>query len=154
MDLHTEVTWESQANGTSKRKVGLVIEVIAPGELPTKHEPDGGPRDHESYVVEVPRSGSKGALPPKTYWPKVTGLQSASELSPEELLAATSDDPEPEPKPKARTRKAKPKAKVKTMPRRRIRFTGPPDWDAALRRGIQRGIKSGFLHLAGFLPPI
>lgn len=67
-----EVTWVSQAGGHSKRKQGVIVQVVRPGGSPNKSfgvSGGGLPRKSTSYVVKV---GSKH------YWPF------ASKLSPVE----------------------------------------------------------------------
>lgn len=72
------VTWRSQAQGASLIKAGKVVAVIPQGDRPTGIKGCGWPRNHESYIVEVPpKSGSKAK--PKAYWP-VVSLLKAGEL--------------------------------------------------------------------------
>jgi hypothetical protein len=67
------VTWISQAQGNTKRKDGIVVAYVAPGERPDRVAfPDlytgpgcGWGRDGESYVVAVGR---------KHYWPIASKL--------------------------------------------------------------------------------
>lgn len=78
------VTWSSQANGSAKRKTGIVVCVV-PANTPAhkwaiNHDDylasspafDGGmPRNHESYLVGIPRRGGRFKL----YWPRVRDLK-------------------------------------------------------------------------------
>lgn len=76
------VQWQSQAQGSVKEKVGQIILIIPAGADPFDRRGlaawkwmfDGGaPRDHESYLVEVPSKSDRGK--PKLYWPKVKNLR-------------------------------------------------------------------------------
>lgn len=67
--------WYSQSQGRATRKVGIVVQVVAPGERPVLDgRGAGGPRSHESYVVEVLR-GKTAKL--QRYWPVVSNLHQA-----------------------------------------------------------------------------
>ncbi len=75
------VSWISQAQGCTRKKVGEIVEVVPPGEYPDrdrflplyKGSGVGLCRDHESYVVEARQvSGRKTK---KIYWPRVNQLQ-------------------------------------------------------------------------------
>ena len=75
-----QVTWTSQAHGSTKSKTGKV-EQIVPRNTPVKTLTDeldapGYARDHESYLVRVPgkTSRSKGKL----YWPRAAALSPAN----------------------------------------------------------------------------
>lgn len=77
--LGDEVSWSSSANGSTKKKIGHVVEVIPAGVsvLTSKFrsELDAGsaPRKEESYVVCVgPKPSSRAK--PKYYWPRVSAL--------------------------------------------------------------------------------
>lgn len=68
-----EVTWTSQAAGSSKTKTGIIVALIPPrGIIPKAVRPPGAgwPRNHESYVVQV---GTQ------FYWPRVSHLLPARE---------------------------------------------------------------------------
>ena len=72
-----EVEWTSQAGGRTKKKVGVIVEVIHPGEIPEARAYSdlackgiGFWRDKESYVVAV-KDGKRAV---KHYWPRVKGL--------------------------------------------------------------------------------
>ncbi|MFF3704728.1 MULTISPECIES: hypothetical protein [Pseudomonas] len=69
------VTWLSSAGGSWKEKTGIVVKVVKAGESP-KVAGSGWPRDHESYVVEVPQ-GTTGKAKPRLYWPRATQLSPA-----------------------------------------------------------------------------
>ncbi len=86
MKLGDIVQWESQSSGTRWRKKGEIIAVVPPGGDPCnlpiaargnyKIMFDGGPRNHESYVVLVGGSEQQyGAL----YWPRVKHLELVGE---------------------------------------------------------------------------
>jgi hypothetical protein len=72
--LNDTVTWTSQAQGFSKTKEGIVAEVVAPNEMPTrekflhlyKNAGVGFPRNHESYVIMVKNT---------PYWPHANKLK-------------------------------------------------------------------------------
>lgn len=77
MTVFTEgdiVEWTSQAGGFTKTKRGMIVEVVAAGNLPSRERFTslhkgwgvGMPRDHESYVVKVGN---------KPYWPRVVNLE-------------------------------------------------------------------------------
>lgn len=67
------VSWQSQAQGTWKKKTGTVVEVVEPGHRPsTLLVNAGGPRKAVSFVVGVP-TGKQQKL--KFYWPVVTALK-------------------------------------------------------------------------------
>lgn len=76
------VKWMSQAQGCATVKYGVVLGVIpAGGDFPplaedgrVSHYGGGDPRNHESYLVEVP---SKKDGKPHLYWPRVSALESA-----------------------------------------------------------------------------
>ncbi|PKH21447.1 hypothetical protein CIG19_16760 [Enterobacterales bacterium CwR94] len=77
--LGDEVSWISSASGITKKKIGNVVDVIAPGvsvhKSKFKDDLDAStiPRKEESYVVCVgPRPGSRAK--PKYYWPRVSAL--------------------------------------------------------------------------------
>lgn len=72
-----QVYWVSQSAGVAKEKTGRVVEIVPAKLMPTtKVREVGGPRDHESYVVEVTPIGKRGQpLKPRYYWPRVSQLQ-------------------------------------------------------------------------------
>lgn len=67
MNVGTQVEWKSQAGGYEKKKVGVIVEVVPPGESP-KSELDGPgmARKTESYVVLVGKTN---------YWPIASKLR-------------------------------------------------------------------------------
>lgn len=78
-----KVQWTSSAHGSSKKKVGEVVEVLPPRVMPDfwSLKQEHGSRDayggghwryHESYIVLVPHHG-KGK--PTLYWPRVSALR-------------------------------------------------------------------------------
>lgn len=81
-----KVKWSSQAQGSWRTKTGTVVEVVSPGNLPTRERfvslytgaGCGSPRKHESYVVEVYANPEK-----KTgrsfYWPLANKLRIVTE---------------------------------------------------------------------------
>lgn len=81
LKLNEEVTWTSQAAGSVKTKVGVVVQVVAAGQLPDRDRfarlytgPGiGAPRKEESYVVKA-----GGRL----YWPRPNALRATGELGP------------------------------------------------------------------------
>ena len=81
-----KVTWSSQAQSYEKEKLGVVIEVVEPGQRPNRAEFEdlyrgsgcGFGRDHVSYVVRV-ATGKAGKGKPKHYWPRASALKPASE---------------------------------------------------------------------------
>lgn len=79
--LNNKVKWTSSSNGTTKTKVGVIVDVIPPkGRIAETHrefglEGYGLPRDHESYVVHV--AGKTAKAKGKRYWPLVNKLKAA-----------------------------------------------------------------------------
>lgn len=73
------VTWISSCT----RKEGVVVEVVPAGSYPQSmgRSKLGMHRDHETYVVKGGERGKRTAL----YWPRVSLLQKAGHLSPEEI---------------------------------------------------------------------
>ncbi|MDF6270000.1 hypothetical protein NLO40_08760 [Escherichia coli] len=74
-----EVIWSSQAGGSEKVKIGLVVEVIPAGSSVKKSrfaiflDAPGMARSEESYIVCVgPKPGSRAK--PKYYWPRTSAL--------------------------------------------------------------------------------
>jgi hypothetical protein len=72
--LGYQVTWTSQAQGTSKTKCGTIVAVVPAGSDPAAYvpgtfslDPTGVARDHESYLVHVPGRN-------RLYWPVVSRL--------------------------------------------------------------------------------
>lgn len=63
------VEWSSQSGSYSKKKTGVVEQVIPSGCRPTDVRRCGFARDHESYVVKVRN---------KLYWPRVSALSMAA----------------------------------------------------------------------------
>lgn len=73
------VNWKSQAQGCAKWKWGRVVAIIPAGERPTSIKGCGWPRNHESYIIEVPpKTGSKAKS--KAYWPVVSLLIGDGEM--------------------------------------------------------------------------
>lgn len=84
-----EVRWSSQAAGFAKEKRGVVVkvvpantwlkEVIKPLDARSRYtvrtDFAGLPRDHESYLVEVPGPTEKAKK--RLYWPRASGLAKA-----------------------------------------------------------------------------
>lgn len=66
------VSWESQAGGYSKKKIGTVVEVVPASHFPQMMGGVGGLRHHESYVVSVIHSPT---TKPERYWPLVRNLR-------------------------------------------------------------------------------
>lgn len=76
------VSWISQSRGTALKKVGQIVDVIPPGEVPDELKWPalyrdgrllGSRRKKISYIVKVaPPAGSSAA--PKFYWPRTEGL--------------------------------------------------------------------------------
>ena len=78
--LNDKVTWTSQSQGSTKTKVGTVVEVLPPKKRLLREHMDyglygGNPRDHESYVVHVP--GKTDKAKGRRYWPHVSALKAA-----------------------------------------------------------------------------
>ena len=83
------VMWESQAAGSLTVKTGKVAAIVpkdtapnyfgflkANGLLSHARMFDGWPRNHESYLIEVP-GGKTPKAKPKLYWPRVRQLRKA-----------------------------------------------------------------------------
>ena len=77
-----KVRWESQAVGSRTRKEGTIFRVIPSENFVSmrKYEKthkvmyDGGYRNHESYLIEVPWAMSSKAKS-RLYWPRVSQLR-------------------------------------------------------------------------------
>lgn len=72
-DCGDMVEWESQAGGHSKKKVGKVIDILVPGDMP-RHEINGGTgfaRKQMSYVVSVEFRPGRF----RNYWPIASKLR-------------------------------------------------------------------------------
>ena len=104
MTLGDTVVWESQANGRTKTKTGIIVGIVPAGrrmgllhyiagaitigEARTKYATgpiDGGglARDHESYLVAV-KTGKTDAAKLTLYWPRVSALRLTSNVLKEE----------------------------------------------------------------------
>lgn len=93
MEIGNKVKWTSQAGGNTKTKHGVVVAIVPaldrihnvvrpflnPGNIPKirkyKEAFDAAsyPRDHKSYVIEVPSVSGKGKS--TLYWPRVSQLK-------------------------------------------------------------------------------
>jgi len=77
--LGDEVSWSSSANGSTKKKIGNIVDVIPAGASVYRskfiNSLDVGniPRKHESYVVCVGAAPGSRAKP-KYYWPRVSAI--------------------------------------------------------------------------------
>jgi hypothetical protein len=71
LELNDIVSWTSQAQGSTKHKVGVIVEIVPPSCLPSMAS-TCDPRGHESYVVLV--KPLRGNAKPKKYWPRVAAL--------------------------------------------------------------------------------
>ena len=84
MQAGSIVTWSSQSQGVTAKKLGQIVAVIPPGinfwrAMKDDHAEynigpvkwPGGRRNHESYAVAV----ADGDRKPKLYWPRVSALQ-------------------------------------------------------------------------------
>lgn len=71
--LGDAVEWASASNGTWAKKMGSVVEIVPTGKTPQSKIAGnpGGPREHESYVVEV-RTGIRAK---RLYWPRAAALR-------------------------------------------------------------------------------
>jgi hypothetical protein len=85
--LGDTVTWTSQAQGSEKTKIGVVVEVVPENKKINtwlaRYEKyliqfGMGRRNHESYLVEV-RDGKTDKARPKLYWPLVSKLREVDE---------------------------------------------------------------------------
>ena len=75
MKIGDKVTWQSQAGGDWRSKIGEVVEVVPPNHRPkTKKKDNGTPRDHESYVVRAKAVGTRTKTA-RLYWPRVSKLK-------------------------------------------------------------------------------
>jgi hypothetical protein len=71
------VIWTSKAGGNTKKKIGVVIEVVPAGQTPTTCV-NLSTRRHESYVILVPRKSRarrNKSLKPSIYWPHASLLR-------------------------------------------------------------------------------
>lgn len=67
LDLGSTVEWTSAANGSWKKKTGIIIEVVTAKSRPTKHIGSTSlPRNHMAYVVAVGKT---------MYWPIASKLK-------------------------------------------------------------------------------
>jgi hypothetical protein len=73
--------WTSSSNGSTKTKVGKVVEAVQPGKLPSSQHGDYGlrsdglPRDHVSYVMHV--NGATQRARGQRFWPIASKLKDA-----------------------------------------------------------------------------
>ena len=80
-DIGDTVSWSSQAGGHAKKKVGVVVAIVAAGQYPSREDfPSlhrsagvGMHRDHPSYVVRVKGAG--------LYWPRAKTLNLATQAA-------------------------------------------------------------------------
>jgi len=82
------VEWDSHASGYCVRRKGKIKYAVAPRaavypgafmpEFTTMFDGDGMPRNHESYLVEVP-GGKTPKAKPKLYWPRVSQLRKVAQ---------------------------------------------------------------------------
>lgn len=78
------VKWSSQAQGSHKKKIGIVVQVVPAGEYPDREKFPrlysgsgiGMSRNHESYVMAVDCGKNPGSLV-RHYWPRVSALSKA-----------------------------------------------------------------------------
>lgn len=89
LKIGEKVSWSSQAQGCSSKKVGTIVQVIPAGswlkdvvtqdeakkEFSLRTDFAGFPRDHESYLVAVP--GNSDRAKKRLYWPRVSSLKTA-----------------------------------------------------------------------------
>lgn len=79
MKLGDKVQWTSSASGGTRTKCGEIVEVVHPGDRPSREFADlhrqgcGYGRDYESYVVRV-KQGKTERSKPRHYWPKAEKL--------------------------------------------------------------------------------
>lgn len=70
-----KVTWTSQSAGSTRTKIGDVVEIVHDDELPTTKKKDiGMQRKHESYVVRA-YAVNRSTKSTKLYWPRVSKLR-------------------------------------------------------------------------------
>lgn len=80
-----QVTWTSQAGGSTTTKTGEVTEVVPANEHPkTKIKDMGFRRDHESYVVRASKTTDRKRM--AFYWPLVKNLKKQYEVFNEQAL--------------------------------------------------------------------
>lgn len=84
------VSWESQASGTWKKKIGTVVEVV-PAHTSWSENRTGvvGTRGHESYIVEVDTVKGGKRQRQTRYWPIVKNLHLVKRGKPSAQKAAT-----------------------------------------------------------------
>lgn len=83
--LGDQVTWESQADGITRTKIGEVVEVVPACERPkTQIKGMGFQRDHESYIVRASKTTDRKRT--ALYWPLVRGLRKVYETFNEQAL--------------------------------------------------------------------
>jgi hypothetical protein len=83
MDKRFELGARVQWTSSSTDKSGTIVEIVPAGQRPTMVKEAGDARPHESYVVSGMVVGRTGK--PTNYWPVVSLLKPADELSAEEI---------------------------------------------------------------------
>jgi hypothetical protein len=82
MNLGDKVRWTSQSSGIVKEKLGLIVAVVKPNQIPPVTETaeryaarslygGGAVRRHESYLVLTNEGNSRYRI----YWPRVSALE-------------------------------------------------------------------------------
>ena len=81
------VEWDSQARGTKRTKIGVVVGVLS-AHMPLRHLPyfetmrinawGGSSRNHKSYIIAVIHPHKK----PEFFWPRVQYLKKATRYLP------------------------------------------------------------------------
>lgn len=75
-----KVRWSSQAAGSWKEKIGVVVDVIPPMKVTQMMHSVGvgtyNTRNHESYIVHVPSASGRGKG--TYYWPLVSKLEAVA----------------------------------------------------------------------------
>ncbi len=85
LSVGTKVRWTSQAQGHTRTKEGVIVDVIPPKQVPStlKWPPlaqsgIGSSRQEVSYVIKVPPPPGSAAMP-KIYWPRTAALQAVKD---------------------------------------------------------------------------
>ena len=98
-EVGDQVSWESSAAGTTRRKKGVVVRVVPANQLPAQKNLGIARRNHVSYVVSAIAEGTQTERK-RLYWPRASQLSLVvdnpngefSEDDPAVLPASVGDD--------------------------------------------------------------
>ena len=72
-EVGDQVSWESSAAGTTRRKKGVVVRVVPANQLPAQKNLGIARRNHVSYVVSAIAEGTQTERK-RLYWPRASQL--------------------------------------------------------------------------------